>query len=78
MTILSNITNIWDELDKHSWPDVPVEVQPLEEIARKLDENLGKSFIPHIKLWEEGLISSIELLQRMTTEALKNSPNKLT
>jgi hypothetical protein len=43
----------------------------MDDPARTLDKELGNRLIPHIKMWEDGLIASYELVNSIIYEATK-------
>lgn len=59
--------------------ECPPHIQPVEDQARKYDEILSNKFNEPIEQYRNGLISSVELLDKLFYEAHKeyNSPSDM-
>lgn len=51
----------------------PPHLMAIDSEARKLDDELGKEFREYITQWEEGLIASVELMEKLVWAASKEA-----
>lgn len=70
-SLYQQITTAWEA----SGNDIekPPHLQPLDDIARNLDKQLSDMFREPLGMWEEGLISATELLDKLNHLAHKEN-----
>lgn len=64
----TEIKNLWDVVGEKSF-DSMGDMTREEMMARKLDVQLGDRLRPAISQWDQGLISSVELVDKIMWEA---------